>query len=80
MSWIGDAALTYKMLKNTTFTLIASSVDLSSVVGSLFKFDADAVSRRFLNHYHQYTLLAIILRVRKRNDFNHDKRLSRRAP
>ena len=37
--WIGDAVLTYKMLKNTTFTLLANQSIAPSVVGSLFKFD-----------------------------------------
>jgi hypothetical protein len=39
LDWIGDAALTYKMLKNTTFTLTASQTVAPSVVGSLFKTD-----------------------------------------
>ena len=47
MSWIGDAALTYKMLKNTTFTLIASQSISPSVVGSLFKSDTISAG---LNH------------------------------
>jgi hypothetical protein len=47
MDWIGDAALTYKMLKDTTFTLIASQSISSSVVGSLFKSDTISAG---LNH------------------------------
>ena len=45
--WIGDAALTYKMLKNTTLTLTASQSIGPSIVGSLFK--TDSVSS-WLNH------------------------------
>jgi hypothetical protein len=41
--WIGDAVLTYKMLKNTTLTLTASQAIGPSVVGSLFKTDTVAV-------------------------------------
>jgi hypothetical protein len=37
--WIGDAVLTYRMLKNTTFALVASQSIAPSVVGSLFKRD-----------------------------------------
>lgn len=39
IDWIGDASLTYKMLKDTTLTLIASQATGPSVVGSLFKSD-----------------------------------------
>jgi hypothetical protein len=39
LDWIGDAVLTYKMLKNTTLTLNASQSISPSVVGSLFKRD-----------------------------------------
>lgn len=39
LDWIGDAALTYKLLKNTTLTLTASQSVAPSVVGSLFKTD-----------------------------------------
>jgi hypothetical protein len=46
-SWIGDAALTYKMLKNTTLALTASQSIGPSIVGSLFKTDSLAVN---LNH------------------------------
>jgi hypothetical protein len=42
MDWIGDAVLTYRLLKNTTFSLIASQSISPSVVGSLYK--ADTVS------------------------------------
>jgi hypothetical protein len=42
MDWIGDAALTYRLLKGTTLSLIASQSISPSVVGSLFK--ADTVS------------------------------------
>jgi len=47
MDWIGDAVLTYRLLKNTTLSLIASQSISPSVVGSLFK--ADTVSAS-LNH------------------------------
>jgi hypothetical protein len=39
IDWIGDAILTYRMLKNTTVTLIASQSIGPSLVGSLFKRD-----------------------------------------
>jgi hypothetical protein len=38
--WIGDAILTYRMLRNTTVTLNASQSIAPSVVGSLFKRDS----------------------------------------
>jgi hypothetical protein len=38
--WIGDAVLTYRVLKNTTLTLTASHSIGPSVVGSLFKRDS----------------------------------------
>jgi len=38
--WIGDAVLTYKMLKSTTLTLLANQTIGPSVVGSLFKTDS----------------------------------------
>jgi len=38
--WIGDAVLTYKMLKSTTLTLLANQTIGPSVVGSLFKRDS----------------------------------------
>ena len=41
--WIGDAVLTYKMLKNTTLTFTASQSIGPSIVGSLFKTDTVAV-------------------------------------
>ena len=44
LDWIGDATLTYKMLKNTTLTLTASQSIAPSVVGSLFKQDNLAAS------------------------------------
>ena len=47
MDWIGDAALTYKMLKNTTLTLIANQSIGPSLVGSLFKTDTISAG---LNH------------------------------
>jgi hypothetical protein len=37
--WIGDAVLTYRMLKNTTLVLTADQSIAPSVVGSLFKRD-----------------------------------------
>jgi hypothetical protein len=39
LDWIGDAALTYRMLKNTTLTLSANQSVAPSIVGSLFKTD-----------------------------------------
>jgi hypothetical protein len=45
--WIGDAVLTYKLLKNTTFALTASQSISPSIVGSLFKRDTIGAS---LNH------------------------------
>jgi hypothetical protein len=44
LDWIGDAALTYRMLKNTTLTLTASQSIAPSIVGSLFKQDNIAAS------------------------------------
>jgi hypothetical protein len=41
--WVGDAALTYKMLKNTTLTLTALQSIGPTIVGSLFKTDSVAV-------------------------------------
>lgn len=38
--WIGDAVLTYRMLKSTTLSVIASQSVGPSVVGSLFKRDS----------------------------------------
>jgi hypothetical protein len=37
LDWIGDAAITYRMLKNTTLTFLANQSIGPSVVGSLFK-------------------------------------------
>ena len=37
--WIGDAVLTYRVLKNTTLSVIASQSISPSIVGSLFKRD-----------------------------------------
>lgn len=45
--WIGDAVLTYRMLKNTTLTLNADQSIGPSIVGSLFKRDSIGAS---LNH------------------------------
>jgi hypothetical protein len=39
LDWIGDATLTYKLLKTTTLTLNASQTVAPSIVGSLFKTD-----------------------------------------
>jgi hypothetical protein len=39
MDWIGDAVLTYRVLKNTTLAINASQSISPSVVGSLFKRD-----------------------------------------
>lgn len=47
IDWIGDAVLTYRVLKNTTFTLIASQSIGPSIVGSLFKRDTISAT---LNH------------------------------
>jgi hypothetical protein len=47
LDWIGDAALTYKMLKDTTLTLIASQSIGPSIVGSLSKQDTISAN---LNH------------------------------
>jgi uncharacterized protein (PEP-CTERM system associated) len=47
LGWIGDAALTYRMLKDTTFTLVANQSIGPSVVGSLFKSDIIVAN---LNH------------------------------
>jgi hypothetical protein len=37
--WIGDAVLTYRVLKNTTLTLVANQSIAPTIVGSLFKND-----------------------------------------
>jgi hypothetical protein len=37
MDWIGDAVITYRVLKNTTLTVLANQTIGPSVVGSLFK-------------------------------------------
>jgi hypothetical protein len=42
--WIGDASLTYRMLKNTTLTLTANQSIAPSIVGSLFKRDSITAS------------------------------------
>jgi hypothetical protein len=42
VDWIGDAVLTYKVLKNTTLTLNASQSIAPIIVGSLFKTDTIA--------------------------------------
>ncbi|GGI33795.1 hypothetical protein [Bradyrhizobium guangdongense] len=39
LDWIGDAVLTYKMMKDTTLTFLASQSVGPSVVGSIFKRD-----------------------------------------
>ena len=59
MDWIGDAALTYKLLKDTTFILNASQSIGPSVVGSLFK--TGHHQRRFGSH-HKCSIRAVILR------------------
>jgi hypothetical protein len=43
IDWIGDAVLTYRMLKSTTLTLTASQSIAPSIVGSVFKRDSIAV-------------------------------------
>jgi hypothetical protein len=52
LDWIGDAALTYRMLKDTTLTLTASQTIAPSVVGSLFKNDilTAGISRTINDH------------------------------
>lgn len=40
LDWIGDAVLTYRMLKNTTLVVTANQSISPSIVGSLFKRDA----------------------------------------
>jgi hypothetical protein len=47
MDWIGDAVVTYRLLKSTTFSLLASQSIAPSVVGSLFKQDSINAS---INH------------------------------
>jgi hypothetical protein len=42
--WIGDAVLTYRMLKSTTLSLVASQSVTPSIVGSLFKRDSIVAS------------------------------------
>jgi hypothetical protein len=42
--WIGDAALSYRMLKSTTLSITASQSVGPSIVGSLFKRDSIAAS------------------------------------
>lgn len=44
VDWIGDAVLTYRVLKNTTFSLTASQSIAPSIVGSLFKQDSIVAS------------------------------------
>lgn len=48
IDWIGDATLTYKLLKTTTLTLNASQSVGPSIVGSLFKTDTIAASLAYL--------------------------------
>lgn len=47
MDWIGDAVITYRVLKNTTLTVLANQSIGPSVVGSLFKQNTISAS---LNH------------------------------
>ncbi len=44
LDWIGDAVLTYRMLKNTTLALVASKSIGPSIVGSLFEMDSITAS------------------------------------
>ncbi len=44
LDWVGDATLTYRMLKNTTLTLFATQSVGPSIVGSLFKRDSITAS------------------------------------
>ena len=57
--WIGDAVLTYKMFKDTTFTLIASQSVGPSIVGSIFKRDSVTASlARTINSHSRLTFSA----------------------
>jgi hypothetical protein len=50
--WIGDAVLTYRMLKNTTLVMTASQSVGPSIVGSIFKRDtANATLAQTINSY-----------------------------
>jgi hypothetical protein len=44
LDWIGDAVLTYRMLKSTTLSVVASQSVGPSIVGSLFKRDSITAS------------------------------------
>lgn len=52
LDWIGDAVLTYKMLKDTTLTVLASQSVGPSVVGSLFKRDSISASLLYTINSH----------------------------
>ena len=57
--WIGDAVLTYRMLKNTTLALTANQSIAPSVVGSLFKRDTiDASLSHSINAWSTLSLSA----------------------
>ncbi len=52
VDWIGDAALTYRLLKNTTLAINASQSIAPSIVGSLFKRDTvDATVSHTINDH-----------------------------
>jgi hypothetical protein len=52
VDWIGDAVLTYRMLKNTTLAITASQSIAPSVVGSLFKRDSVVASLSHMINNH----------------------------
>jgi len=52
IDWIGNATLTYKMFKDTTFTLLASQSTGPSVVGSLYKSDILSAGLSYIINAH----------------------------
>ncbi|MBR0697787.1 hypothetical protein [Bradyrhizobium lablabi] len=59
LDWIGDAVLTYRMLKNTTLTITANQTVGPSIVGSIFKRDMiDASISHIINSRSSITLSA----------------------
>ncbi|SDJ64137.1 MULTISPECIES: hypothetical protein [Bradyrhizobium] len=61
--WIGDAVLTYKVLKNTTLAVTASQSIGPSVVGSLFKRDTvDATLSQTINAQSSLSMSASVSR------------------
>ncbi len=72
LDWIGDAVLTYRMLKSTTLSVTASQSVGPSIVGSLFKRDSIAASiTQLINSQSSLDLL----RKRQQTDFDVDDRL-----